>query len=41
MITVACTNVYNRANIFYFDRVNYRRIDQLPIMPTVGINYSF
>lgn len=35
------TNVYNRANIFYFDRVNYRRVDQLPIMPTLGINYNF
>lgn len=40
-ITVAATNVYNRANIFYFDRANYRRVDQLPIMPTLGINYSF
>jgi hypothetical protein len=35
------TNVYNRANIFYFDRVNYRRVDQLPFMPTLGINYNF
>jgi hypothetical protein len=35
------TNVYNRANIFYFDRANYRRVNQLPIMPTLGINYSF
>jgi hypothetical protein len=40
-ITVAATNVYNRPNIFYFDRANYRRVDQLPIMPTLGINYSF
>jgi hypothetical protein len=40
-ITAAATNVYNRPNIFYFDRANYRRVDQLPIMPTLGINYSF
>ncbi|MFN4082883.1 MAG: TonB-dependent receptor [Bacteroidia bacterium] len=40
-ITAAATNVYNRANIFYFDRLQYKRIDQLPIMPTLGINYSF
>ena len=41
MIVVACTNVYNRSNIFYFDRINYKRIDQLPIMPTLGINFNF
>jgi hypothetical protein len=35
------TNAYDRKNIFYFDRVNYRRVDQLPIMPTLGINISF
>lgn len=40
-ITAAATNVYNRANIFYFDRLNYQRIDQLPIMPTLGFNYAF
>jgi len=40
-ITAAATNVYNRANIFYFDRLNYKRINQLPIMPTLGINYTF
>jgi len=41
MIVAACTNVYNRANVFYFDRINYKRIDQLPIMPTLGINFNF
>jgi hypothetical protein len=35
------TNVYDRANIFYFDRVNFKRVNQLPIMPTLGINISF
>ncbi len=40
-ITVAVTNVYNRENIFYFDRANYERVNQLPIIPTLGINYSF
>lgn len=40
-ITAAATNVYNRANIFYFDRINYQRIDQLPIIPTLGFNYAF
>ncbi|MDP1725747.1 MAG: TonB-dependent receptor [Bacteroidota bacterium] len=40
-VTASATNVYNRENIFYFDRVNYKRINQLPIMPTLGINYTF
>ncbi len=39
--TAAATNVYNRDNIFYFDRARFTRINQLPIIPTVGINYSF
>lgn len=40
-VTAAATNVYNRDNIFYFDRTRFTRINQLPIMPTLGINYSF
>ncbi len=40
-VTASATNVYNRENIFYFDRKNLTRINQLPIIPTVGINYSF
>ncbi len=35
------TNVYNRDNIFYFNRATFERVNQLPIMPTVGINLSF
>lgn len=38
---VSVTNVYNRANIFYFDRVNYERVDQLPILPTVTLKLYF
>ncbi|MBW7844517.1 MAG: TonB-dependent receptor plug domain-containing protein, partial [Bacteroidia bacterium] len=40
-ITAAATNVYNRENIFYLNRSTLTRINQLPIMPTLGINYSF
>lgn len=40
-VVASVTNVYNRENIFYFDRANFQRINQLPIMPTVGINLSF
>jgi hypothetical protein len=39
--TFTCTNMYNRDNIFYFDRVRFRRVDQLPILPAVGLSYSF
>lgn len=40
-ITAGATNVYNRANIFYFDRVTYQRINQLPIMPTINMGFTF
>ena len=38
---VSVTNVYNRENIFYFDRVRYDRVNQLPILPSLGINFYF
>ncbi len=37
----SCINVYDRENIFYFDRVNYIRVNQLPILPSLGFNISF
>jgi hypothetical protein len=40
-ISASVTNVYNRENIFYFDRVNFARVNQLPIMPSLGINLTF
>jgi hypothetical protein len=40
-VILAATNMYNRENIFYFDRLTYSRINQLPIMPTLGFNYTF
>ncbi len=35
------TNVYSRKNIFYVDRITQERVDQLPIMPSIGINITF
>lgn len=35
------TNVYDRENIFYFDRVSFRRVNQLPVMPSVGLSLTF
>jgi hypothetical protein len=40
-VIASCTNVYNRENIFYFDRVSYKRVNQLPILPSIAISYSF
>ncbi len=35
------TNVYDRKNIFYVDRISNERIYQLPVMPSFGLNWSF
>ena len=40
-ILASVTNVYDRNNIFYFDRINYERVDQLPILPTLGLKFAF
>lgn len=40
-IVLSVTNIYNRSNIFYFDRVNYTRVNQLPILPSLSYNAAF
>ena len=40
-MVLSVTNVYNRDNIFYFDRVNNVRVNQLPLLPAMGCNYTF
>ena len=35
------TNSYNRDNIFYFDRIRFERVDQLPIIPSIGIRLNY
>ncbi len=40
-ISFSITNIYNRANIFYIDRVTNQRVDQLPFMPSLGMNFKF
>ena len=40
-ITVSVTNAYNRENIFYFNRIKYERVNQLPIMPSLGASLTF
>ncbi len=40
-VIATATNAYDRANVFYFDRINYVRVNQLPIMPSLSLNYAF
>lgn len=40
-IVVSVTNIYDRENIFYFDRIRFERVDQLPILPSLGLTLSF
>ncbi len=40
-VSAGATNLYNRKNIFYFDRIQYKRVNQLPIMPSVSCNWTF
>ncbi len=34
-------NIYNRRNLFYLDIFTLHRVDQLPIVPTLGLQASF
>lgn len=40
-INASITNVYNRQNMFYFNRLTFERVDQLPIMPSLGMTLTF
>ncbi|MGP1515285.1 MAG: TonB-dependent receptor [Bacteroidales bacterium] len=40
-IEASVTNVYNRNNMFYYDRISAERINQLPIMPSLGTTLRF
>ncbi len=40
-IAAGATNVYSRENVFYFDRIQYKRVDQLPILPTLSVIMTF
>ena len=34
-------NVFNRANLFYYDLFTFKRVDQLPFLPSVGFKLEF
>ena len=40
-VVIGATNIYNRENIFYYDRVAAARVNQLPIMPTISASFAF
>jgi len=40
-VNLGVTNVYNRENVFYFDRIKHERVNQLPILPSLGISFRF
>lgn len=40
-VTAAVTNALDRENIFYFDRVRYERVNQLPILPSLSVTVQF
>ncbi len=40
-VGASVSNIYNRENIFYFDRVRYTRVNQLPILPSVNAAFIF
>lgn len=40
-VIAGVTNLYNRENIFYVNRITAERVYQLPIIPTLGFNWAF
>jgi hypothetical protein len=40
-VNAGVTNMYNRANVFYVDRISGERVDQLPFMPSIGLDMTF
>jgi len=38
---LGATNIYNRDNLFYFDRLTNSKRYQLPFLPSLGINLTF
>ena len=40
-LNLSATNVYSRQNIFYFNRVTFERVNQLPILACFGATMTF
>ena len=40
-LSAGVTNAYSRENVFYINRITGQRKDQLPFLPSVGLDWSF
>ena len=40
-LIASITNAYDRNNIFFFDRIEFDRVDQLPIIPALAAKFNF
>lgn len=40
-LVASVTNAYNRENIFFVDRITNNRVNQLPILPSLGATFRF
>jgi len=40
-IVASVTNAYDRKNIFYYNVVENRRVNQLPILPSILVAFHF
>ena len=38
---ISVTNAYNRENIFYVNRLTNQKVLQLPVLPSIGVKWSF
>jgi len=37
----SCINLYDRENVFYYNRITNQRVNQLPILPTLSVGLDF
>ncbi|MCB0856464.1 MAG: TonB-dependent receptor, partial [Bacteroidetes bacterium] len=40
-LSASVVNVYDRKNIFYFDRIRYEPVYQLPVIPSLGLTAKY
>lgn len=40
-LNASVSNVYNRKNIFYVNRITSTRVNQLPVLPSMGVAFSW
>lgn len=38
---LSVTNIYNRENVFFVDRLTNNRVNQLPVLPSLGLTFKF